>query len=84
MIHFSMIIVRRFVFLGSRSGDWSVVLSLGRSRLSCSNDLSTVLVPVNHYGSKYVIASQDSLMKARDERVALMNEASPLNCLCEC
>jgi hypothetical protein len=35
-----------------------------------------VLIPVNHYGSKFVITLQDNLMSARDERVALMNEVS--------
>ncbi|KAF8595168.1 hypothetical protein BDV93DRAFT_564656 [Ceratobasidium sp. AG-I] len=36
--------------------------------------VAIILIPVNHYGSKYVTSSQDNLMKARDERVALMNE----------
>lgn len=29
---------------------------------------------MNHFASKVVIDAQDNLMKARDERVALMNE----------
>jgi len=29
---------------------------------------------MNHYAGKVVVVAQDSLMKARDERVALMNE----------
>ena len=29
---------------------------------------------MNHYASKVVVVAQDNLMKARDERVALMNE----------
>jgi len=33
-----------------------------------------VFVPVNHWASKIVVKAQDDLMKARDERVALMNE----------
>lgn len=33
-----------------------------------------MFVPVNHYASKFVVEAQDNLMKARDERVALMNE----------
>ncbi|KAG9120665.1 hypothetical protein FRC07_003764 [Ceratobasidium sp. 392] len=33
-----------------------------------------VLFPVNHQGSKFVVAAQDRLMSARDERIALMNE----------
>ncbi|CAE6396057.1 unnamed protein product [Rhizoctonia solani] len=31
-------------------------------------------LPMNHFASKVVIDAQDNLMKARDERVALMNE----------
>ncbi|CEL57922.1 ATP-dependent bile acid permease OS=Saccharomyces cerevisiae (strain ATCC 204508 / S288c) GN=YBT1 PE=1 SV=2 [Rhizoctonia solani AG-1 IB] len=31
-------------------------------------------LPLNHFASKVVIDAQDNLMKARDERVALMNE----------
>ncbi len=29
---------------------------------------------MNHYAGKVVVVAQDNLMKARDERVALMNE----------
>ena len=29
---------------------------------------------MNHYAGKIVVGAQDNLMKARDERVALMNE----------
>jgi len=29
---------------------------------------------MNHYAGKVVVRAQDGLMKARDERVALMNE----------
>ncbi len=31
---------------------------------------------MNHYASKVVVGAQENLMKARDERVALMNEVS--------
>ncbi|KAG8779852.1 hypothetical protein FRC12_023788 [Ceratobasidium sp. 428] len=36
--------------------------------------VAIVLIPVNHYGSKFVVAAEDNLMSARDERVGLMNE----------
>lgn len=29
---------------------------------------------MNHFAGKVVVGAQDNLMKARDERVALMNE----------
>lgn len=29
---------------------------------------------MNHFASKVVVSAQDNLMKARDERIALMNE----------
>jgi hypothetical protein len=35
---------------------------------------ASVLMPLNHLASKFVVEAQDSLMKARDERTALMNE----------
>lgn len=34
---------------------------------------------MNHYASKVVVGAQENLMKARDERVALMNEVSSTN-----
>ena len=33
-----------------------------------------VFLPLNHFAGKVVVGAQDSLMKARDERVSLMNE----------
>ncbi|QRW11566.1 ABC transporter [Ceratobasidium sp. AG-Ba] len=36
--------------------------------------VAIILIPVNHYGSQFVVASQDRLMGSRDQRVALMNE----------
>lgn len=37
--------------------------------------LATALfLPLNHLASKIVVTAQDNLMKARDERTALMNE----------
>lgn len=35
---------------------------------------SLLFMPINHWASKIVVKAQDDLMKARDERVALMNE----------
>jgi len=29
---------------------------------------------LNHFAGKVVVAAQDNLMKARDERISLMNE----------
>ncbi|KAH7344787.1 multidrug resistance-associated ABC transporter [Rhizoctonia solani] len=36
--------------------------------------VTCLFLPMNHFASKIVIDAQDNLMKARDERVALMNE----------
>ncbi|KAH9932956.1 multidrug resistance-associated ABC transporter [Fomitopsis serialis] len=36
--------------------------------------VACLLLPLNHFASKVVVSAQDSLMKARDERVSLMNE----------
>ena len=36
--------------------------------------MSCLFLPVNHFAGKIVFGAQDNLMKARDERVALMNE----------
>ncbi|TDL25136.1 multidrug resistance-associated ABC transporter [Rickenella mellea] len=36
--------------------------------------VTCLFLPMNHYAGKVVVAAQDNLMKARDERVALMNE----------
>ncbi|KAH9932951.1 ATP-binding cassette transporter [Fomitopsis serialis] len=36
--------------------------------------VTCLLLPLNHFASKVVVSAQDSLMKARDERVSLMNE----------
>ena len=33
-----------------------------------------ILLPLNQFASKFVVVAQDNLMKARDERVALINE----------
>ncbi|KAJ7664040.1 P-loop containing nucleoside triphosphate hydrolase protein [Mycena polygramma] len=36
--------------------------------------VAVLLLPLNHYAGKTIAGAQDNLMKARDERVALMNE----------
>ncbi|KAI0066796.1 multidrug resistance-associated ABC transporter [Artomyces pyxidatus] len=36
--------------------------------------MACLFLPLNHYAGKVVVGAQDNLMKARDERVALMNE----------
>lgn len=36
--------------------------------------VTCLFLPLNHYAGKVVVDAQDNLMKARDERVALMNE----------
>lgn len=36
--------------------------------------MTCLFLPLNHFAGKIVIGAQDNLMKARDERVALMNE----------
>lgn len=36
--------------------------------------VTCLFLPMNHYAGKVVVNAQDNLMKARDERVALMNE----------
>ncbi|KIJ58252.1 hypothetical protein HYDPIDRAFT_44556 [Hydnomerulius pinastri MD-312] len=44
--------------------------------VSCFIGLAVIclFLPLNHYGGKIVVGAQENLMKARDERVALMNE----------
>lgn len=46
------------------------------SGVSCFFGLAVacLFLPLNHYASKVVVGAQENLMKARDERVALMNE----------
>lgn len=36
--------------------------------------VTSLFLPINHYAGKVVISAQENLMKARDERMALMNE----------
>lgn len=36
--------------------------------------VTCLFMPLNHFAGKVVVGAQDSLMKARDERTALMNE----------
>lgn len=36
--------------------------------------VTCVFLPMNHFAGKVVVGAQDNLMKARDERVSLMNE----------
>ncbi|KAJ7204719.1 multidrug resistance-associated ABC transporter [Mycena pura] len=36
--------------------------------------VTCLFLPLNHFAGKIVVSAQDNLMKARDERVALMNE----------
>ncbi|CAL1699089.1 unnamed protein product [Somion occarium] len=36
--------------------------------------VTCLFMPLNHFAGKVVVGAQDNLMKARDERVALMNE----------
>ncbi|KAI9068084.1 multidrug resistance-associated ABC transporter [Trametes sanguinea] len=36
--------------------------------------VTCLFLPMNHFAGKVVVGAQDNLMKARDERVALMNE----------
>lgn len=47
--------------------------------VSCFYGLAVtcLFLPLNHFAGKVVVGAQDNLMKARDERVALMNEVSP-------
>ncbi|KAF8518400.1 multidrug resistance-associated ABC transporter [Hysterangium stoloniferum] len=44
--------------------------------ISCFIGLAVtcLFLPMNHWASKVVVTAQDSLMKARDERISLMNE----------
>ena len=39
--------------------------------------MTCLFLPLNHFASKVVVSAQDNLMKARDERVSLMNEVRP-------
>lgn len=54
-------------------GSWLLYSLLG---VSCFLGLAVtcLFLPMNHFAGKVVVGAQDSLMKARDERVALMNE----------
>lgn len=36
--------------------------------------MTCLFLPLNHLAGKIVVGAQDNLMKARDERVSLMNE----------
>ena len=36
--------------------------------------VTCLFLPLNHFAGSVVVGAQDNLMKARDERVALMNE----------
>lgn len=36
--------------------------------------VTCLFLPLNHFAGKVVVGAQENLMKARDERVALMNE----------
>ena len=47
-----------------------------RIGVSCFFGLAAtcLFLPLNHFAGKVVVKCQDDLMKARDERVALMNE----------
>jgi hypothetical protein len=36
--------------------------------------VTCLFLPLNHFAGRIVVGAQDNLMKARDERVALMNE----------
>lgn len=46
------------------------------SGVSCFFGLAVtcLFLPLNHFAGKVVVGAQDNLMKARDERIALMNE----------
>ncbi|KDR79985.1 hypothetical protein GALMADRAFT_242167 [Galerina marginata CBS 339.88] len=54
-------------------GTWFLYSLLG---VSCFFGLAVtcLFLPMNHYAGKVVVGAQEGLMKARDERVALMNE----------
>lgn len=47
-----------------------------RLGVSCFFGLAVtcLFLPLNHFAGKVVVGAQENLMKARDERVALMNE----------
>lgn len=40
--------------------------------------VTCLFLPLNHFAGKIMVTTQDNLMKARDERVALMNEVNYL------
>ena len=42
--------------------------------------VTCLFLPLNHFAGKVVVGAQDNLMKARDERTALMNEVSGRTC----
>ena len=44
--------------------------------------VTCLFLPMNHFAGKVVVGAQDNLMKARDERVALMNEVNSRGRVC--
>ena len=40
----------------------------------CGLAVTCLFLPLNHFAGKVVVGAQENLMKARDERVSLMNE----------
>ena len=44
--------------------------------------VTCLFLPMNHFAGKVVVGAQDNLMKARDERVALMNEVNSHDRVC--
>jgi hypothetical protein len=58
-----------------KSGQGQLIFVQG---VSCFFGLGVtcLFLPLNHFAGKVVVKCQDNLMKARDERVSLMNEVS--------
>ena len=54
-------------------GAWFLYSMLGTSSL-IGLAIICISLPINHYGGRFMVGTQENLMKARDERVSLMNE----------
>ena len=54
-------------------GAWFLYSMLGTSSL-IGLAIICISLPINHYAGRFMVGTQENLMKARDERVSLMNE----------
>jgi hypothetical protein len=65
-----------YSLLGKFSCNYRDMTSNSIPGVSCFWGLAVtcLFLPLNHFAGKVVVGAQENLMKARDERVSLMNE----------